>query len=204
MHLRALLPFTLIGWLGLEATLAVAADSPSIARVSIVKHRTTQPLLKIDYPWTKHENASVEIRLATGETVNEAGILPIFFATKYLEGDVRVTVYQAQDAAAGTGTVTPITKDGLDYDIVGQRNSLGKQAVSIGCEFPSGDPAPGTAVSFCRLPSWALSKRTLLIDLPASYLAKPGPLTVWFLRGDTVVWTQKLDWPGYAAAAREK
>jgi hypothetical protein len=53
---------------------------------------------------------------------------------------------------------------------------------------------------FYFLKSWAIDPETLRLELPAKQYGKPGRLRVWFLRGDSVVWQQTVEWPGMDGA----
>jgi hypothetical protein len=144
-----------------------------------------------------HAKPSVEARLVTSEDADRVGIRPLLFVDGYLKGEVLVDVYEAQDQAAGVGGSLAFTKNEMAFEILGRRNSLGKPAVCVARQVPPGDPTPGAAAVFCLLEFWSLSDRLLHLDLPRQYFAKPGKLHLWFLRGDTVLWKEVVDWPGY-------
>ena len=50
---------------------------------------------------------------------------------------------------------------------------------------------------FLQLDSWAINDQMLSLDLARHVFIKSGKLFVWFLRGDKVLWEEKIDWPGY-------
>ena len=63
------------------------------------------------------------------------------------------------------------------------------------------DQVPGAMAVFCFLESWSVDKNWLCLDLPRSHFSQAGELYVWFLRGDRIVWEQKLHWPGFDGGA---
>ncbi len=187
------------------AAVAQIADSPQsppnkpkpVSAATLVEERSGRNTLVVRYPWKVHRHPSIEVRLVTGEQADLSSARPWFFVHEYLKGDVTVHVYHCQDAAAGTGITQPMTKNEIDFEIIGRRNSLGKPSVCIARRVSNDDPAPGAAAVFCLLPSWSLNRGLLNLDLPPEYFAKSGKLFVWFLRDERVLWEQRLDWPGY-------
>jgi hypothetical protein len=178
---------------------------PNVTRgVSLGRRPSGEPFLAIHYPWKVHAQPSVEVRLVTGEDPDPSGIRPLFFIKEFMKGEVSVKIYRAEDEAAGAGAKLPLKEKEIDFEILGRRNSLGKPAVCVARRVPGDDPAPGTGVVFCRLPSWSVNKRLLWLDLPREYFAEPGKIHVWFLRADKVLWAEQVDWPGYGAASKQE
>ena len=183
-------------------SVAPAAGRPKAATcVSLVKGRGGDRPLVINYPWKVHLRPSIEVRLVTGKDAGPSGIRPLFFVEEHFKGEVKVTVYRCQDGADGMGTRQSLTENKLDFEVLGRRNSLGKPAVCVVHRFAADDPnpgdAPGAVAVFCSLPGWAINKRLLQLDLPREDFAQPGKLYVWFLRDDTILWKETVDWPGH-------
>jgi hypothetical protein len=190
-------------WAEGQSPNTAAQDRPkprTDARISIVRQVTGQRALMIDYPWQVHAKPSVEIRLVTGDQADTSAVRPLFFVAEMMKGEVLVKVQQCLQAAFEAGTTRQVSKDGVDLDILGRRNSLGQPAVCVAARTKKDDPAPGVSGVFCLLDSWAKDRHTLCLDLPQEYFDKPGDLYIWFLRGDTVLWRDRADWPGYAAS----
>jgi hypothetical protein len=206
--------------------LAVTRTSPDVARLSMVKQSNGNRLLQIDFPWQAYQKPSVEIWLFTSDNPPNTRPRPMYFVDHHLKGDTSVKVGRCLSAAYGVGLTQSVTHDALDFDIVGRRNSLGRPAVSIAWSdkrYPkdksqqdedkarqkpttteNAEDAPpqkfsafGAWVVFCELENWSTSGHQLSLDLPTDYFAKPGQLYIWFLRNDTVLWEQQLNWKGY-------
>ena len=202
-RLRVLLTVALLTWASVSAAAQPPPAEPPtpkprrISYVSIMKARTGRQALVVNYPWKVHARPSVEVRLVTTGEADPPAIRPSFFVEEYMNGEVRLKIYRAQDEAARAGAAMPLTENEIDFEILGQRNSLGKPAVCVARRLPRDDPAPGTGVVFCLLPSWAVNKALLHLDLPREYFEEAGKIHVWFLRGNEVLWKDKVDWAGY-------
>jgi len=164
--------------------------------VSLVTQQTGDPALIVRYPWKVHQRPSVEIRLVRGAGADLSEVRPLYFVKEFFKGVMTVNVYHCQDRAAGVPLSRPLKEKGIEFEILGRRNALGRPAVSVARRVPSDDPAPGSGLVFCLLPAWAVDERLLHLELPPKYFAPPGKLYVWFLRDDEVLWEQMLDWPG--------
>ncbi len=168
---------------------------PSTSFVTLFDGRGGRRLL-VEYPWSRHRDVSIELRLVTGEQPSVAGVRPLGFVAKHFHGDIRKQIYDVQDAGAGGVVVRTFEVDGADYEILGGRTSLGGTATCIVREYPKAEPPPGAHAVYCLLPSWSINRKLLSIDLPEAHFAETGQMKVWFLRGDTILWSQTLDWPG--------
>ncbi len=206
--MRTRLPLLLLAVLvtcpGGAATAGVPPRAPPTARrpkatscVSLVKRRGGERALVIDYPWKVHRRPSVEVRLVTGKDPGPSVVRPLFFVNEYMKGEVKVTLYRAEDASAGGKVRKPLTEKEVEFEILGRRNSLGKPSVCVVHRFAAKEPAPGTTAVYCLLPAWAINKKLLYLDLPREDFVQPGKLYVWFLRDDRVLWTEAVEWPGY-------
>jgi len=162
----------------------------------LVADRAGRRVLVIDYPWKTHQHPSVEVRLVTDEATDTRGLQPLFFTTAYLKGTVTVDVYHCQDEAAGAGARHRFTENEIYFEIIGQKNSLGRPAVCVVREVPSSDSVPGVGVVYCLLEPWSVNNRLLYLELPPERFVEPGKLYVWFLRADKVLWEEVEQWPG--------
>jgi len=163
---------------------------------SLFAGRGGRRVLLVDYPWARHDDASIELRLLSGEAPGREEVRPLGFVARHFRGKVRMKVYDAQDAAATGDTARPLTVDDTEFEIVGSRNTMGSRAVYLVRSIPAKESAPGAAAVYCLLPAWSLNRGLLHLDLPREHFAPAGKLRVWFLRGRDVLWSQTLDWPG--------
>lgn len=187
-----------ISCLGCLVDVGMAAEPEQNSFVSLVQTRIGQHTLVVNYPWKVHQRPSVEVRLVTKKATDPNGARPLFFVDEYLKGEVSMKVYRCLDAASRTGTTERLKENGIEMEILGRRNSLGKPSVSIVRKISADDdPTPGSAAIFCHLPAWSVNRAMLYLDLPRQYFSESGQLHVWFLRGDKVLWEQRVDWPGY-------
>jgi len=163
---------------------------------SVFALRPGEPTLVVEYPWKAHAIPSVEVRLLTGELPEPAEIRPLVFMKNFMKGDVNIRVYRCYDHSASSPTRVAFTEKDIDFEAVGQRNSLGKPSVCLLHRITEG-PAPGAGAVFCLLDSWAVNKGLLYFDLPKEYFPKPGTLRVWFFGRGDLVWSEMVAWPGY-------
>ena len=190
-------------------------------KISLANRNTGERLLQIDYPWQAFKKASVEVWLVTKNSPAHARIKPLYFVDQRLKGEVSVKVGECLAEAYGVGKTQLIPDERAVFRIIGVRNSLGKPAVSIVGRSKEDQTTPediakskkkanklenteeepplpfGTWAAFCDLENWAANRHELSLDLPPEYFAKPGKLYVWFLRGDTILWEERLEWKGY-------
>ncbi len=194
--------------------------------VTLVKERSGQQTLAIHYRWKVHDQASVEVLLAPAAAPSTI-VVPLYFVSEYFKGDASRKIYHCQDAAEGHETVDSFTKEKMDFQIIGRRNSLDRPAVLV---LPHDQPqtpsekaaekaaekAPEKASDkeaesvespravFPLLDAWALDDRSLSLELPREAFATAGQLHVWFLRSDRVLWEETVPWPGYEKKAEKK
>jgi hypothetical protein len=189
---------------------APSPDVPAVQRpkaasyVSLLKGRDGNQALVISYPWRVYRRASVEVRLVTGKDPGPAVVRPLFFVKQYMQGAVAATLYQCEDKAESARVRQTVTTEGVEFEVVGQRNRLERPAVYVVHRFPEKQPAPGVGAVFCLLSPWAINERLLYLDLPQADFAEPGTLYVWFLRDDAVIWREVLPWPGYRTGEMTK
>ncbi|MBN2474750.1 MAG: hypothetical protein JXB62_09090 [Pirellulales bacterium] len=179
-----------------------AVPKKATSYVSIVKQQTGDPALVIQYPWKVHQRPSIEVRLVTSDGAGGREVRPLFFVKEFFRGAMTINVYACLDRGAGVPMSRSVTEQGIDFQIFGRRNALGRPAVSVACEVPADDPAPGAAVVFCLLPDWAIDGDLLHLELPPEHFTSPGKLYVWFLRGGEVLWQETCDWPGERGKSR--
>jgi len=166
------------------------------SHASLFVGRGGRRVLLVDYPWARHDQASIEIRLVSGQNPRAEDLKPLGFVARHFHGKVRVKVYDVQDAAVVGEATRPLKVDEAEFQIVGKRSSLGTQAVYLARPIPPRESPPGASAVYCLLPSWSINRGLLHLDLPRRFFAPSGKLRVWFLRGRDVLWSQTLDWPG--------
>jgi len=203
-----------------------AAETPrGDAYVSLITRPTGEPILKIEYPWNRHARPSLEVRVLAPDEVDAPLIRPLFFVATIMEGEVTRTVYQCQGDSERTAQVATFRRDGMDFEVFGARNALGRPSVCAACRTAPGRrqtlaevieeaeqsepeieslveaPKPETRAVFPLLDAWAVDRRTLYLELPAKYFSQPSKIRVWLLRRDDVLWRADVDWPGTGEAA---
>ncbi|HID75866.1 MAG TPA: hypothetical protein EYP56_07700 [Planctomycetaceae bacterium] len=115
-------------------------------------------------------------------------------------GNVIVTLYRAVDRAETGPTVARFTSQGIQFEALATRNSLGKAAASVACrtDVVSLERKRQTPRAvYPLLEPWALDERMLYLDLPRSHFAAPCKLRLWLMRDGDIVWAENVDWPGY-------
>lgn len=173
-----------------------AAASGGVSRVSVVEQPTGEPILVIQYPWTMHARPSVEVRLLADAEADNYELRPLCFVDDFMKGEVTVKVYHCQDRSADTPLNLTFSERDIDFEFLGERNSLGRPSVRVVYRTETGVPESGANAVYCLLRSWAVDKRMLYLDLPPAYFSKPGRIRVWFLRGKDIVWSETARWPG--------
>lgn len=166
---------------------------------------TGKPLLAIHYPWQAHERPSVEVRVLSDDEPDSAEIRPLLFVGSLMKGEIASAVYECRDKAAQTPQKKTVRIQNRDFEMLADRNLLTKPATTVVLpERPTKDGSPerGAGIDgaaravFFLLESWSVDSRTLWLELPPGYFAKPGRLRVWFLRQGNPVWWKTLAWPG--------
>lgn len=168
--------------------------------VAAIAERGGRVTLAIHYPWKVHDKASVEVRLVAGQRAEGTTVVPVNFQSEFCKGPILLKVYRCLDHATDQETTESFTKDKMVYQIIGQRNSLGRPSVHVLPYNEGGTPDERPGAVFLQLDTWAINDRMLSLDLSRHVFAKSGKLFVWFLRGDKVIWEEKIDWPGYKTA----
>ncbi|HUT89279.1 MAG TPA: hypothetical protein VMY37_07270 [Thermoguttaceae bacterium] len=187
------------------------------AFVSVVTQPTGEPILVIKYPWKRHARPSVEVRVLEPSEADNPLIRPLLFLHAIMKGDVTTAVYRCQDDSEDTSQTATFSRDGMDYEVFGARNSLGRPSVCVACqtatqrprtvaevveesdsliEASTTPPEPETRAAFPLLDAWAVDERTLYLELPAKYFSRPSKIRVWLMRHKDIVWTAEADWPG--------
>lgn len=163
----------------------------------MIQDQSEAPILVIKYPWSADPQASVEVCLLPKDVPDSPAIRPLDLAgrlTRDKDGKLVKAVYKCQDDAASTPTAVSVTDGDLNFDILGNRNSLGSAAVAVGWKTLTPDRKAIHRSAFYRLQSWAADNDTLMLDLPPEHFCRPGTLKVWLLRGNEVVWSETVPW----------
>ena len=171
---------------------------PSGPYVSLARQATGEPMLVVDYPWKTHARPSIEVSTLPDDEAQWPEIRPLFFLDKFMRGRVATAMYACLDGSEKVPTSTSLVEEGVEYEVFGDRNSFDRPSVSVACRTPVqkiGQVA--TRALFCLLEPWAVDRRRLLFDLPSEHFAGPSKLRVWLLRGDAVLWSETVDWPGF-------
>jgi len=168
------------------------------SHVTTIHDVSGSPILMIDYPWTMHARASIEVAALPADPSGASEVRPLFFFKKLFSDVRKVAVFECQDASAEVLTTASFVEGGTEFEVVGQRNSLGNPSavVTSHTQIEAISAVVGRAV-FCLLDPWAVDRRLLQLDLPVEQFAKPGKIRIWFLRDDVVLWSEDLPWPGY-------
>lgn len=164
--------------------------------VSVLTRHTGEPILVVKYPWKRHARPSVEVRILDEEEVDNRLIRPLFFMHDIFKGEVTTAVYHCVERSEDVPLTAAFSRGEIDFTIFGARNSLGRPSASVACRTTTVDPPPETRAAFCLLDTWAVDQRTLYLDLPSEYFARPRKIRVWFLRDKDIVWTADTTWPG--------
>ena len=170
---------------------------PSHVEISAIQDQSGAPILVVKYPWSAHPQASIEVCLLPKDMPDSPAIRPLNLTARLArdkDGKLVKAVYKCQDDAATVPTNVSVTEGDQDFDILGNRNSLGSAAVAVGWKTFSPDHKPLHRSAFYRLESWAADSDTLMLDLPPEHFCRPGTLKVWMLRGDDVVWSETAPW----------
>jgi hypothetical protein len=167
------------------------------SQIAVVAESGNRQTLNVNYRWRVHANASVEVRLIPGDERKNVSVVPVYFRGEYFTSEVSQKVYRCLDAAADRAPVESFTKDKMTFKIVGGRNSLGNSAVYVLPYNEGSTPEKRPGAVFLELASWAVNDSALSLDLPRSVFTQSGTLVVWFIRGEQIVWQEKLAWPGY-------
>jgi hypothetical protein len=188
--------------------------------VSVITQPSGGPILVVKYPWKRHAKPSVEVRVLDPSEVDKPLIRPLFFRHDIMKGDVTTAVYQCQDNSDELPQTATFSEGNADFEVFGARNSLGRPAVCVACRIVPEAAADETAslladlartgqetmlsmkfrpemrAAYCLLDAWAVDRRTLYLELPASHFSQRSKIRVWLLRGKDIVWTANMTWPG--------
>lgn len=194
----------------------ITEDRPN-SDVRILQDHDGDLVLALHRPWRSFSRPSVEVCLLPDSLPPTTRIRPMYFVSSYLKGQVTADLYRSLDQADEVPVRQPFTEKDLAFEIVGNRNSLGKAAVCVACrtELPAEtltEPATGDKkdakglprATFCLLDHWAVEQESLYLDLPKDYFSAPGRLQIWLLRDDRIVWSDTIRWPGLASAPKKK
>jgi hypothetical protein len=176
--------------------------------VEVLKRLDGEPLLVVNYPWSRLTGVSVEARGLAEDEVDSTVVFPLFFASKHDKGDVGVALDRTRLGAENVPTEAAFALDDADFRVLGNRNALGKPSIVVACETtavePSGEKRVSPRAIFPRLEPWSTDPRTLFLELPPEEFAGPATVRVWLLRGAKIVWWQNVAWPGYPGGEEEE
>ena len=165
--------------------------------IDVISDRGGHHTLVINYRWRLHPRASVEVRMIPAErAAGGARVVPVFFVSEQLKGEVEKKVHRSAERGNEVATTESFTKDKMVYKITGERNSLGRTAVSVLPYNEEETPADRPGAVFLQLDDWGLTDDLLYLDMPHEAFAAPGTMFVWFLRGERLIWEAKVPWPG--------
>lgn len=179
------------------------------ARLKVVSDLGEEPLLVVDYPWAAHGKASIEIIAVPEGNVDPSEIRPIAFVRNHMRGPMTASIHHIQDRAAGVPLSKTRNSGDIDFEILGQRNALGKPAVTVAywTVFGEAEKEKQTRLPsavYCLLSNWAVNDHLLYLTLPREYFAEPATLRVWMMHRGRQIWGKTIDWPGYPARAGQK
>lgn len=179
-----------------QPALAKTAEAPHLA---LLRRDSGDPLLVVDYPWAIHAPASVsvEVRLSKPGERAKTNWAPVFFVANYLNADALKTIYRCQDLGENLPAKATFSKEKIQFEITGQRNSLERSAVAIHCLSELEGPRAGVRAIFWPLKEWSFDRRTLYLELPRKDFSEPCQIRVWFLRDAQILWGETFAWPGY-------
>ncbi len=177
------------------------SDTPAASEakfVSVSSDYTGSPILLVEYPWTHHARPSVEVRMLGEDEPDDYRVRPLHFLNDFMTGEMNVAVFRCQLDAADTRRTKTTTRSEIEFKLIGDRNSLGKAAVCVCCDTPApfDELKRVNRAAFGLLGPWAVDRRTLHLELPQQHFTKPGKMRVWLLRGDGIVWSEVIQWPG--------
>jgi len=170
--------------------------------VSIESPAGGEPMLVVRYPWTKHKDPSVEVRTYVEGEVESLRVRPLHFRHDFMTPEISKAVYDCQTSAESVRTLIDFDMREIEFVGLGDRNQLGRAAVCLTCRTkvlkPNRELFPDLArrAAFPLLASWAVDDETLFLSLPDLNFAEPAKMRVFFLRGDTIVWSEAVKWPG--------
>jgi hypothetical protein len=102
------------------------AESSGFAHV--IQDEDGQPILVISYPWQVHEKGSIEVGTLPADPALVPQSRPLRFQAQVLKGEVSRAVLDVEDGAFTAPTSTSFTVDDTQFEVIGQRNSLGAPA----------------------------------------------------------------------------
>lgn len=172
----------------------------SRTEVTLMEDAGGNRIVAVSHPWKAYFQPSIEVCLLPPSEEQPDKVRPLYFVNRFLKGRMTVAVYHCLDKADDAPLRMPFQEADISFEILGNRNSLGKPAVCVACRTPTLEKTMLPRATFCFLEHWALQDRTLLLDLPPDYFAAAGKLKIWLLRDDTVVWSETIRWPGLPGA----
>jgi hypothetical protein len=166
--------------------------------VSIAARSTGEPILVVDYPWQEHAQASIEVRQVASDEFDDQVGKPLYFRAQLMKDTALVAVSRCLVACGEGRSDAEFTRQDIDFEILGDRNSFNSPAVCVACK-TTYQATGGKTVSraaFPLLEPWSVNKRKLYLDLPSGYFPQKCKVRVWMLRGHNIVWTTTIEWPG--------
>ena len=220
MAMRHVRTFHLV-WLGLVlgpiATAPAAPPEGDLLRpqIELQKSKRGVPTVVIHFPWKAFTKPSVEMAIWTDKGgYGERLLLPTRFVATQMKNEWLVAVDRAREEARQMAVHRTLTAFERTVDLLADKTELGKPAVSLVIPPRQPDEEAVAKIAdrdlrlkemfagrthqfiFPFLQDWAWNDRTLWLELPPKFSAKPGTLHVWFLRDNEPIWSEAIAWPG--------
>ena len=199
-----LLAMLLLG--GRRAEPAVAAESQAAAdmvstdenasHVSLLPSPKGGNALLVEYPWQTHRQASLEICVVPNMAETALPRRPLRLVSSHVRGDAKADYYRAWDRGSAGAAVRSLPLGDATWDLIAGINWRGTSGVCATRKIFEKDAVTATWAVFWPLEPWSVDSRELRLELPPGQFREAGQMHVWFLRGEKVLWQQRLSWPG--------
>lgn len=172
--------------------------------------------LFVQYPWSKIQNSSIEIRIA-GKKAKETPQFckPMYFMTQYApielihEALIGKNMHDSRfvnNVEFPKSIFTELRMPEPELVLANIKNLSGEQGVFFHSRLANPETKElETTLIFPKLSQWAVDNDRLVLDLRGKLLEfdkgkrefeQPCELKIWFLKDDFVVWEQTIQWPG--------
>lgn len=99
--------------------------------VDVIHDEDGRPILVISYPWQVHDKASIEVGTLPPDASLIPQLRPLQFQAQILKGPVSRAVLEVEDGSFTAPTSTSFTADDIQFEVIGQRNSLGAPSAVV-------------------------------------------------------------------------
>ncbi len=99
--------------------------------VDVIHDEDGRPLLVISYPWQVHEKASIEVGTLPPDASLIPQLRPLQFQAQILKGSVSRAVLEVENGSFTAPTSMSFTADDIQFEVIGQRNSLGAPSAVV-------------------------------------------------------------------------